>query len=100
MVKLFVLSVFCFAGVVFMLYVFVNLEREIRREKRDRSRVNTLKGLSMEHKVTSIGVEGAQPHAQLVEASGTHDKVSELGELTSNNPATQPIRRRSSGGSR
>lgn len=100
MIEQIVLAIFCLAGIGFMLYVLFNLQREIRRERRDRlgSRVHIDRRQNEAFTATPTdeNAQSASPFNQYKTPTITRTER----ESPSIGFDLRPIRKSSSGGSR
>jgi hypothetical protein len=100
MIAQIVLAVFCLTGVVFMLYVLFSLQREIRRENRQRLGATVRINLQQDKPSISTLVDGTEEEMNAIDKRKTHG----IGPIEREHPAIgfdlQPIRKRASGGSR
>jgi hypothetical protein len=94
------LAVFCLAGVGFMLYVLFSLQREIRREKRERVGAAVRINSQQDKLPISTLIDGTAQEINAFDKRKTHA----IGPTEREHPAIgfdlQPIRKRASGGSR
>ena len=100
MIEQTILAVFCLAGVGFMLYVLFSLQREIRRENRERLGATVRINLQQDKPSISTLVDGTEKEMNAFDKRKTHA----IGPIEREHPAIgfdlQPIRKRASGGSR
>ena len=100
MIEQTILAVFCLAGVGFMLYVLFSLQREIRRENRERLGATVRINRQQDKRSISTLVDGTALEMNVFDKRKTHG----IGPIEREHPAIgfdlQPIRKRASGGSR
>jgi hypothetical protein len=100
MIEQTILAVFCLAGVGFMLYVLFSLQREIRRENRERLGATVRINLQQDKLSLSTLVDGTEKEMNVFDKRKTHA----IGPIDCERPEIgfdlQPIRKRASGGSR
>jgi hypothetical protein len=100
MIEQTILAVFCLAGVGFMLYVLFSLQREIRRENRERFGATVRINLQQDKPSISTLVDGTEKEMNAFDKRKTHA----IGPIECERPEIgfdlQPIRKRASGGSR
>ena len=100
MIEQTILAVFCLAGVGFMLYVLFSLQREIRRENRERFGATVRINLRQDKPSISTLVDGTEKEMNAFDKRKTHA----IGPIECERPEIgfdlQPIRKRASGGSR
>ena len=100
MIEQTILAVFCLAGVGFMLYVLFSLQREIRRENRERFGATVRINLRQDKPSISTLVDGTEKEMNAFDKRKTHA----IGPIECERPEIgfdlQPIRKRASGVSR
>jgi hypothetical protein len=100
MIEQTILAVFCLTGVGFMLYVLFSLQREIRRENRERLGATVRINLQQDKPSISTPVDGTEQEMNAFDKRKTHA----IGPIDCERPEIgfdlQPIRKRASGGSR
>jgi hypothetical protein len=100
MIEQTILAVFCLMGVGFMLYVLFSLQREIRRENRQRLGATVRINRQQDKSSISTLVDGTALEMNAFDKRKTH----RIGPIEREHPEIgfdlQPIRKRSSGGSR
>lgn len=100
MIEQTILAVFCLMGVGFMLYVLFSLQREIRRENRQRLGATVRINRQQDKYSISTLADGTAQEMNAFDKRKTHA----IGPIEREHPAIgfdlQPIRKRASGGSR
>jgi hypothetical protein len=100
MIEQTILAVFCLMGVGFMLYVLFSLQREIRRENRQRLGATVRINRQQDKSSISTLVDGTALEMNAFDKRKTHA----IGPIECERPEIgfdlQPIRKRASGGSR
>ena len=100
MIEQTILAVFCLTGVGFMLYVLFSLQREIRRENRERFGATVRINLQQDKPSISTLVDGTEKEMNAFDKRKTHA----IGPIECERPEIgfdlQPIRKKASGGSR